>query len=103
MESELYNSIKGQHAGTPPQDSGACQVKDPVDAGELIILIANEMEAIVQPLHALIHLPQRHPLSTASCIPCIEERLPPFLFKQLSSMISHLHGKRGSASCRVMQ
>lgn len=81
--------IKGCHSSKVPEDCSSGEVENPFNTGHDIILVSNNVEAVVQPSNALPHSGLIHALETTR-IREIQERLLKVLLQQLTRMVSHL-------------
>mmetsp|Transcript_9454 Transcript_9454/g.28453 ORF Transcript_9454/g.28453 Transcript_9454/m.28453 type:complete len:480 (+) Transcript_9454:491-1930(+) len=95
---QLVVRINHQTSDAKPEHCGAGQVQHPLDGGQLVVLAPDQVEAVVQPLHAPLHVLGAHAGSRPRVVGD-EEGYAKMLFQQLPRMIRHLllHGAQGEA------
>lgn len=82
------------HRVNSPHHRRPGDVEDPVDARELLVLVADDVEAIREPGESCLHLGQRHPLSPLRVRSRFEKRFADVLLQELSSVVSRLRRRK---------
>ena len=73
-----------------PHDGSASQIQDPLNGGQLVVLAANDVEALIQPGQAPHQLIPVHARCT-SRVASVEEGQAHLLLQQLPRMVPNLH------------
>ena len=82
-------AAQGQPAACLPHHSCTGKVQDPLDGGELVVLAADDVEALIQPGEAMHELIPVHAL-LASGVAGVKEWQAHPLLQQLTGMVPHL-------------
>ena len=83
---ELVVRVDDETTDAVAVDGGAGDLEDPVDAGKLVVLVPNQVEAVVDPVQGTVQLFEGHP-RRALAVGQVEEGLADKLLGQLPRVI----------------
>jgi len=89
------------HARDSPHHRRTRHIEHPVDAGELLVLVADDVEALREPGEPGLNFGQGHPLPPLRVRGRFEKRFADMFLKELSRVVARLRRTKGQEKKRV--
>ena len=89
------------HACDSPHHRRTRHIEHPVDAGELLVLVADDVEALREPGEPGLNFGQGHPLPPLRVRGRFEKRFADMFLKELSRVVARLRRTKGQEKKRV--